>query len=134
MWHLYCTTRSPDAMQTQCTELMAPLFQLGPRRLTLHQQPGVGRQRQRHQIRVSAALTAADLRQRALKLDTYDDDAVAQACTKLTAALGPDKAAKCGKETLEWFLRDRKLDVEKSAAKVTHALREHAQLVCFQLV
>lgn len=93
--------------------------QLLPRRCALRQRPGVSRQQRRLVSPTAAALTAADLRARALKLDDFDQSVVVQACAKLAAALGPDTAAKCDAATLEWFLRDRKLDVDKAAAKVT---------------
>lgn len=73
---------------------------------------------QRGSVQVAAALTAADLSNRALKLDEFDGAAVQQACAKLAVALGP--GAKCDAATLEWFLRDRKLDVDKAAAKASH--------------
>ena len=74
---------------------------------------------QRGSVKAAAALTAADLSNRALKLDEFDGAAVQQACEKLAVALGP--AAKCDAATLEWFCRDRKLDVDKATDKVSHA-------------
>jgi hypothetical protein len=71
-------------------------------------------------VQAAAALTATDLGNRALKLDEFDGAAVQQACEKLVVALGP-VAANCDAATLEWFCRDRKLDVDKATAKASQA-------------
>ena len=66
-------------------------------------------------------VAAAALRAKSLQLDQFDATAVAAAADSVRTLLGD--GVSCDRATLEWFARDRKLDVEKTAAKV----RSYAQ-------
>ncbi len=72
--------------------------------------------RLRTPLAAAAALSEQELEKRALKLDVFDGAAVQQAVQQLRGALGSDTQA-LDDATLEWFLRDRKLDVDKTVTK-----------------
>lgn len=72
--------------------------------------------RPRSVLAPASALSAQELQKRALKLDEFDGSVVQGAVARLRSSLGSDAQA-CDDASLDWFLRDRKLDVEKTVSK-----------------
>lgn len=70
----------------------------------------------RSRVVAAAAPAVEALRAKSLQLEQFDAAAVAAAGEGARALLGEGVA--CDRTTLEWFARDRKLDVEKTAVKV----------------
>ena len=72
--------------------------------------------RPRSVLAPASALSAQELQKRALKLDEFDGSVVQGAVARLRSSLGSDAQA-CDDASLDWFLRDRKLEVEKTVSK-----------------
>ena len=70
----------------------------------------------RRRVAAAAAPAAESLSAKSLQLEQFDAAAVAAAGERVRALLGDGVV--CDRATLEWFARDRRLDVEKTAAKV----------------
>jgi hypothetical protein len=73
----------------------------------------LARTRHRRCLR-AAALSAGELAKRSLQLDSFPDAAVLSSVLEVEQQLGADV---CDRRTLDWFARDRKLDVAKTLAK-----------------